>query len=82
MNRRITEDTLTLYYYEDGLTAAERRDVEAALSADPELAERFRALCSELELFVFTLLPKAADRGACEQEQECDLGNVLHVLRS
>lgn len=59
MNRRITEDTLTLYYYEDGLTASERRDVEAALGADPELAERFRALCSELDAFTDLPVPDA-----------------------
>lgn len=44
----MNDDTLTLYYYDDGLTKAERQAVENALVADPALAERYQALCREL----------------------------------
>jgi hypothetical protein len=44
----MNDDTLILYYYGDGLTERERRDVAAALEADATLAARFAALCREL----------------------------------
>ena len=44
----MNDETLTLYYY-DELSAAERRDVEAALAADSALAERYRVLRDELD---------------------------------
>ena len=45
----MNDDTLTLYYYDDGLTAAERREVESALRSDSALAERYRKLCAQLD---------------------------------
>jgi len=45
----INEDTLTLYYYDDGLSAAERRQVEDALKRDTALATRYKSLCAELQ---------------------------------
>lgn len=45
----INEETLTLFYYDDGLSAAERREVESALGDDTELATRYAALCRQLE---------------------------------
>ena len=36
----ITDDELLLYYYRDGLDAAERARIGAALSEQPELARR------------------------------------------
>ena len=45
----MNEDTLILYYYNDGLSDRERRQVTAALDADPELASRYDALCRELD---------------------------------
>ena len=45
----INEDTLTLYYYDDGLSGEERRRIEAALQEDADLAERYRNLCLDLE---------------------------------
>jgi hypothetical protein len=45
----IDEQTLVLYYYDDGLTEKERRDVANALGNDPLLAARFDKLRSELE---------------------------------
>jgi len=45
----MNDETLTLYYYDDGLTVAERREVEAALQSDPALAAHYEALCAELD---------------------------------
>jgi len=45
----INEETLTLYYYDDGLSAGERRAVAIALGDDAELAARYAALCRQLE---------------------------------
>jgi hypothetical protein len=44
----INEETLTLYYYDDGQSADERRVVEAALTNDAELAEQYATLCRQL----------------------------------
>jgi hypothetical protein len=48
MIEKLTDDTLTLYYYDDGLTAAERQSVTEALAADEALAERYRQLVATL----------------------------------
>ena len=45
----IDEQTLVLYFYEDGLTEQERGDVADALNNDPLLAARFDKLRRELE---------------------------------
>lgn len=45
----MNDDTLILYYYDDGLEAGERAAVAAALETDPALRERYRALCRSLE---------------------------------
>ncbi len=45
----INEETLTLYFYDDGLSADERRDVEIALDDNAELAAQYRALCRQFE---------------------------------
>lgn len=45
----MNDDTLTLYYYNDGLTNAERLQVTNALANDPTLAEHYRSLCRELQ---------------------------------
>ncbi|MEQ9563187.1 MAG: hypothetical protein RLN69_11745 [Woeseiaceae bacterium] len=43
----MNDDTLLLYFY-DELSADERNEVEAALAADPALAEHYRVLSSQL----------------------------------
>ena len=43
------DETLILYYYNDGLSAGERRKIAAALNADTELATRYEALCRDLD---------------------------------
>jgi len=45
----INEETLTLYYYDDELSAAERQQVAAALNSDADLAASYATLCRDLE---------------------------------
>jgi hypothetical protein len=45
----ISDDDLILYYYRDGLDTAERARIGAALSAQPELAQRMQALVARLD---------------------------------
>ena len=45
----MNDDTLTLYYYNDGLSERERKEVGAALERDKTLARRYDALCRELD---------------------------------
>jgi hypothetical protein len=45
----MNEDTLILYYYDDELTEAERRDIASAISADPEVARRYQDVCRQLD---------------------------------
>lgn len=44
----MNDEMLVLYYYNDGLSNDERQEVCNALAADPEIAERYRRLASEL----------------------------------
>lgn len=53
----MNEDTLILYYYNDGLTEDERREVAAALESDPALAARYEALCAEMNALDDTHVP-------------------------
>lgn len=45
------DDTLILYYYGDGLSDAERAEIESALESDELLRRRYEALCGELGEF-------------------------------
>ena len=45
----INDDVLTLYYYRDGLSEAERARVHAALEQDLALRARYKQLCADLE---------------------------------
>jgi hypothetical protein len=45
----ISDDDLLLYHYRDGLDAAERARIGAALSEQPELARRLQALVARLD---------------------------------
>lgn len=47
-NAKIDDDALILYHYDDGLTAAERARIGAALRDDPALALRYLTLTAEL----------------------------------
>ena len=45
----MNDEKLTLYYYDDGLDDAERREVKAALDADEGLRARYDDLCRDLD---------------------------------
>ena len=45
----ISDDDLLLYYYRDGLDAAERARIGTALAGQPELARRLHALVARLD---------------------------------
>ncbi len=45
----ISDDDLLLYYYRDGLDAAERMRIGTALAEQPELAQRLHALVARLD---------------------------------
>ena len=47
----MNDDTLTLYYYNDGLSKRERQAVANAIATDPDVAERYAALSRELQQF-------------------------------
>ena len=44
----MNDDKLTLYFYKDGLTQAERLEINNALAADTELAARYKLLSNSL----------------------------------
>jgi hypothetical protein len=52
----MNDEQLILYYYADDMSNAERRQIEAALAADPALQSRFEALRRELDGFGDALL--------------------------
>ena len=45
----ISDDELLLYYYRDGLDAAERARIGTALAERPELAQRLHRLVAQLD---------------------------------
>ena len=45
----MNDDTLLLYYYDDGLSNQERRDVEAAIAADESVKARYEELRLQLD---------------------------------
>jgi hypothetical protein len=45
----MNDDTLTLYYYNDGLSNRQRQAVANAIASDPDVAERYAALSHALE---------------------------------
>ena len=46
----MNDDTLVLYYYDDGLSIQERRDVEAAIAGDESVRARYEELRLRLDL--------------------------------
>ena len=44
----MNEDTLILYYYNDGLSDRERRQVETAINTDTAVSAQYEALCRQL----------------------------------
>ena len=68
----MNDDKLTLYYYKDGLTQAERLEVTNALAADTELAARYKLLSNSL-----SQLSDAEPDAVIEQKQ---LGKLCKKL--
>jgi len=44
----MNDDTLILYYYNDGLSDRERREVESAMNADAAIAAQYKELCRQM----------------------------------
>ena len=44
----ISNETFTLYFYDDGLTPGQKRDIDAALLADTDLADRYARISRQL----------------------------------
>ena len=51
MTADISDDLLVLYFYNDGLSRAERLAVSTAIAADASVAERYRRLSDDLTAF-------------------------------
>ena len=45
----MNDETLTFYYYDDGLTRGEREQVARLLAADPVVAQRYQEICQQLD---------------------------------
>lgn len=87
----MNDDILILYFYNDGLSDAERRRVAAQLAADSELRQRYDTLCRDLRGIVDTdkiaAPPDLAARwhdsidraAALERQQSTTARGVLHL---
>jgi anti-sigma factor RsiW len=58
------DDKLILYFYDDGLSTEEKRQIEAALENDEDLAARYRELQGQLSAFVEDKTPAVPDHVA------------------
>ncbi len=61
----ISDDDLILYYYRDGLDAAERARIGAALAEQPELAQRLQRLVNRLD--AAAAIPEVSVPAAAQQ---------------
>ena len=55
----MNDETLTLYYYNDGLSTREREQVAHALATDPAVSDQYQALCRDLQGIADTGVDKA-----------------------
>jgi hypothetical protein len=55
----INDDTLTLYFYNDGLTDDERKRIASALRSDTNLAARYDVLCRQMTAWSNAEIPAA-----------------------
>jgi len=74
MIANITDEDLLLYYYRDGLEAAERARIGAALSEQPELAQRLHRLVARLD--AAALLPEVPVPAHIQQRWQVALERV------
>ena len=56
----MNEDTLVLYYYDDGLSDRERRQVESAINSDAAIAAQYEQLCQQLNVMSEPDVPAVA----------------------
>jgi hypothetical protein len=70
----ITDDDLLLYHYRDGLDAAERARIGAAISADPQLAQRLQGLVARLD--AAAAMPEVPVPAATQQRWQAALERV------
>jgi len=83
----ITDDELMLYHYRDGLDAAERARIGAALAEQPELAQRLHRLVGRLDAAAaIPDVPVPVDtqqrwRAALDQAATCQPARVPREIR-
>ena len=56
----MNEDTLVLYYYNDGLSDRERRQVKSAIDSDAAIAAQYEQLCQQLNVMSEPDVPAVA----------------------
>ena len=78
----ITEDTLTLYFYKDGLTDRERSAVELALRSDTNLAARYDVLCRQLGSWRDAEIPAAPSHLKARWHDSIDKAARLETSRA
>lgn len=81
----INDDELLLYYYRDGLEAADRARIGAAIAADPKLAQRLHAMVARLDVAAAT--PEVPVPDAIQQRWQAALdraarGGVREIPRA
>ena len=73
----ISDDDLLLYYYRDGLDAAERARIGTALAEQPELAQRLHRLVARLDTAAATPevpVPRHIAAALAERAGSCGSG--------
>jgi anti-sigma-K factor RskA len=76
----INDDELLLYYYRDGLDAAERARIGAALAEQPELAQRLHRLVARLD--AAAALPEVPVPPQVQQRWQAALASAANVKRA
>lgn len=74
----ISDDDLLLYYYRDGLDAAERARIGTALAQQPELAQRLHRLIAQLD--TVAEIPEVAVPAHIQQRWQEALGRDTHTM--
>ncbi|MBT8078549.1 MAG: hypothetical protein KJO31_08215 [Gammaproteobacteria bacterium] len=77
----ISDEKLVLYFYKDGLTPDELKEVEAALRSDPAAAERYTAICSELQGLALPEDHRAPDQAVQRWHDSVDRAAKLETSR-
>ena len=76
----ISDDELLLYYYRDGLDAAERARIGTALAQQPELAQRLHRLVAQLDTVAET--PEVPVPPHIEQRWQNALARAARSVRN